>query len=146
MSYAIPRVFLERSCGSWSSQRRYLFAPKFQPANMVTNFTMKQTSSNVFQIDWSGQTTGQMVLTLDGLHLHRSRDYFGDGANTSIIEVIDEDCLTMRTEYGGSRYREEVRLIEGDKYRLRQTVGFNLKSGALTLSGQYLETKLTQED
>jgi len=74
--------------------------------------------------------------------LHRSRDYFGKEANSSKIQVIDEDCLVMRTSYGGCRFREEVRLCEDDFFRLRQTVGFDLKSGKLVLAGQYFETRL----
>ena len=30
--------FLRRTVGDWSSERRYLFAPKFKPVNMTTEF------------------------------------------------------------------------------------------------------------
>ena len=146
MTTDIARQFLDRSCGSWTSQRRYLFAPALKPANMVTDFTMAQDSGDDrYIISWKGQTTGEMILTLDGLTLHRSRDYFGDGANSSEIEIIDSDCIVMRTAYDGCRFREEVRLIEQDQYRLRQTVGFNVKTGELALSGQYFETRLATD-
>ena len=135
--------FLRRSCGSWTSQRRYLFAPKLEPVNLTTDFTMVDGErSDQFIIDWTGKTSGQMVLTLDGNVLHRSRDYFGEGANSSKVEVIDQDCVVMRTEYDGCRFREEVRLIEDDFFRLRQTVGYSLKTGKLTLAGQYFEARL----
>ena len=135
--------FLRRSCGSWTSERRYLFAPKLEPVNMTTNFTMVDGErSDQFIIDWTGKTSGQMVLTLDGNVLHRSRDYFGEGANSSKVEIIDQDCVVMRTEYDGCRFREEVRLIEDDFFRLRQTVGYNLKTGRLALCGQYFEARL----
>jgi len=134
--------FLRRSCGSWTSERRYLFAPALKPVNMTTDFTMAEGNHGKFVIDWKGKTEGQMVLTLDGDTLHRSRDYFGDGANSSKIEVIDQDCIVMRTEYDGTRFREEVRLIEEDCYRLRQTVGYNLETGQLVLAGQYFETRI----
>ena len=135
--------FLRRSCGSWTSERRYLFAPKLEPVNMTTNFTMVDGErSDQFIIDWTGKTSGQMVLTLDGNILHRSRDYFGEGANSSQIEIIDQVCVVMRTEYDGCRFREEVRLIEDDFFRLRQTVGYSLKTGRLTLCGQYFEARL----
>lgn len=83
-----------------------------------------------------------MVLTLEDDILHRSRDYFGDGANSSLVEQIDEDCIVMRTSYDGCRFREELRLIEEDSFRLRQTVGYNLKTGQLVLCGQYAERRL----
>lgn len=140
----IVKAFLDRSCGSWTSQRRYLFAPALKPTNMVTEFEMTKGVGDKprYVIDWRGQTEGQMILTLDGLTLERSRDYFGDGANSSVIELIDQDCIVMHTSYNNTRFREEVRLIEGDGYRLRQTVGYNLDTGALVLAGQYFETRL----
>jgi len=134
--------FLRRTCGSWTSERRYLFAPKLKPVNMTTEFTISEGNRGKFVVDWQGQTEGQMILTLDGDTLHRSRDYFGDGANSSKIEVIDNDCIVMRTEYDGTRFREEVRLIEEDCYRLRQTVGYSLETGQLVLAGQYFETRI----
>jgi len=138
---ALP--FLRRTCGKWTSERRYLFAPKLKPVNLVTEFEMAELDlGNNFIVTWTGQTSGEMKLTLEGDVLHRSRDYFGDGANSSKVEVIDRDCIVMRTEYDGTRFREEVRLIEEDCYRLRQTVGFDLETGRLVLAGQYFETRL----
>ena len=134
---------LRRYVGSWTSERRYLFAPKLKPVNMTTNFTVAEGSlSNVFVVEWTGKTEGEMILTLQGDTLHRSRDYFGEGANSSKLEVVDQDTLVLRTEYDGLRFREEIRLIEQDCFRLRQTVGFNLKTGQLALAGQYIETRL----
>lgn len=135
--------WFDRTCGSWTSERRYLFAPKFKPANMTTNFTIDPGErGNQYIVDWQGQTTGTMELTLVGDVLHRSRDYFGDGANSSKLELVDEDCIVLRTEYDGTRFREEIRLIENDCYRLRQTVGFDKVTGALRLVGQYLESRI----
>ena len=134
--------FLRRTVGSWSSERRYLFAPAFKPVNMTTEFTITENNLGKFIVDWSGQTAGQMVLTLDGDTLHRSRDYFGDGANSSTIEIIDRDCLVLRTSYDGMRFREEVRLLEEDMFRLRQTVGYDLKTGQLRIAGQYIEIRI----
>ena len=136
------RNFLRRTCGSWTSERRYLFAPKFKPVNMTTKFSITELTGDVFQVVWEGNTSGTMELTLDGNTLHRSRDYFGEGANSSAIEVIDQDCIVLRTEYDGTRFREEVRLIEEDMFRLRQTVGYNVETGQLALCGQYWETRI----
>ena len=134
---------LRRSVGDWTSERRYLFAPKLKPVNMTTDFSISNGErGNQFVVDWTGKTSGQMVLTLEDDILHRSRDYFGDVANSSLVEQIDEDCIVMRTSYDGCRFREEVRLIEEDSFRLRQTVGYNLKTGQLVLCGQYFERRL----
>ena len=134
--------FLRRTCGDWTSERRYLFAPSLAPVNLTTEFKIEELDHGLFQVVWSGKTSGIMELRLEGDVLHRSRDYFGDGANSSRIEVIDNDCIVMRTEYDGCGFREEVRLIESDMYRLRQTVGYNLETGQLTLCGQYFESRL----
>jgi len=135
--------FLRRTCGKWTSERRYLFAPKFKPVNMTTNFEFAELElGNNFLVSWTGQTTGEMQLTLEGDTLHRSRDYFGDGANSSKVQVIDQDCIVLRTQYDGTRFREEVRLIEEDMFRLRQTVGYSLETGQLVLAGQYFESRV----
>ena len=134
--------FLRRTCGSWTSERRYLFAPSLKPVNMTTEFTISEGNHGKFVVDWSGQTEGQMILTLEGDTLHRSRDYFGDGANSSKVQVIDQDCIVLRTSYDGMRFREEVRLIEEDCFRLRQTVGYDLETGQLRIAGQYIESRI----
>ena len=134
--------WFHRTCGKWTSERRYLFAPAFKPVNMTTEFEITNIRSNKFQVDWTGKTAGQMILTLEDDVLHRSRDYFGDGANSSTVEVIDHDCLVLRTSYDGMRFREEVRMIEEDMFRLRQTVGYDLKTGQLRLAGQYIEQRI----
>lgn len=134
--------WFRRTCGEWTSERRYMFAPKLKPVNMTTNFTISEGNHGKFIVDWTGQTAGQMVLTLDGDTLHRSRDYFGDGANSSKIELVDHDTVVLRTSYDGCRFREEVRMIEEDCFRLRQTVGYDLETGQLRLVGQYFETRI----
>ena len=136
------RQFLRRSCGNWTSERRYLFAPKFKPVNLTTDFQIWETEDGKFVVNWQGKTEGEMVLDLQGDVLHRSRDYFGDGANSSFVKMVDQDCIVMKTSYDGCRFREEVRLIEDDFFRLRQTVGYNLKTGQLVLAGQYFERRL----
>lgn len=136
------RNFLRRTCGNWTSERRYLFAPKFAPVNMTTKFSITELTGDVFQVVWEGNTSGTMELTLDGNTLHRSRNYFGEGANNSAIEVIDQDCIVLRTEYDNTRFREEIRFVEEDMFRLRQTVGYNVETGQLVLAGQYFESRI----
>lgn len=141
-----PSQWFYRTCGSWTSERRYLFAPKFKPVNMTTEFTISDTGrGGVYQVDWTGQTQGQMILTLDASQklLERSRDYFdkGQDGHTSRVTVIDADTICLHTEYDGTRFREEIRLIESDMFRLRQTVGYNLNNGQLVLAGQYFESR-----
>lgn len=137
-----PLQFLRRTVGDWSSERRYLFAPKFKPVNMTTEFKIDELAHGVFQVVWDGQTSGTMELTLDGDTLHRSRDYFGEGSHSSRVETVDQDTIAMYTEYDGIRFREEIRLFEEDCFRHRYTVGINVKNGQLALQGSYWETRL----
>ena len=136
----IALKWLRRTTGAWKSERRYLFAPKMKPVEMTTEFTIGEGEvGNQFIVEWTGQTEGTMELTLVGSHLRRSRDYFGNGAHGSDIEMIDEDTMVLRTEYDGMRIREEIRMLESDSIRLRQTIGIGVKDGQVKLLGQYAE-------
>ena len=141
-----PQKWFDRSCGSWTSQRRYLFAPRFEAKDMVTSFTLMPTDPAVYCVEWDGLTSGTMTLSLneDQTILDRSRDYFdqyGEG-HSSRIKMIDDDAIVLFTEYGGQRFREEIRLIKDDQFRLRQTVGLFQETNELSLVGQYWESRI----
>ena len=134
--------WLRRTTGCWTSERRYLFAPKMKAVNMTTKFTVGLGErGNQFIVEWTGQTEGVMELELIGSRLHRSRDYFGEEAHHSDIEMIDEDTMVLRTEYSGMRIREEIRMLESDSIRLRQTIGIDKDTGKVRLIGQYAEER-----
>ena len=44
--------WFSRTCGTWSSERRYLFAPAFKPTNMTTEFTITEGTRGRFTVDW----------------------------------------------------------------------------------------------
>lgn len=135
--------WLRRCVGSWTSQRTYLFAPQMKPVNLVTNFTVTNgEKGNQFIVDWKGQTSGTMELELNGLTLGRSRDYLGDGANSSAITMLDDDSVVMRTSYDGLNVRESITLLHDDCIRLRQTVAIEAATGKVRLTGSYFETRL----
>ena len=144
MTHIDPHVltWFRRTTGSWKSDRRYLFAPRMEPSNMVTTFTIEESETTPkFIIRWKGQTSGIMDLTLEGNRVHRSRDYFGNGAHSSVISMIDEDTILLRTVYDNTSFREEVRLLLDDTLRLRQTVGTDITTGNIKLLGQYAEIR-----
>jgi hypothetical protein len=135
--------WFRRSVDSWTSQRTYLFAPQMKPVNLVTNFTVASgEKGNQFIVDWKGQTSGTMELELNGLILSRSRDYLGDGANSSVITMLDDDSIVMRTSYSGLNVRESITLLHDDSIRLRQTVAIEAATGKVRLTGSYFETRL----
>ena len=144
MTYTNPTIltWFRRRTGAWSSQRRYLFAPKMKPTNMTTEFTIGEGErGNIFIVKWTGVTQGDMELVLEGNICHRSRNYLSDGADPSVIEVIDEDALVFKTEYDGMKIREEIRLLQSDTLALRQTVSIDKKTQRTVIVGQYYETR-----
>ena len=135
-------TWLRRSCGKWRSERRYLFQPDGKPVNLTTMMDIHEGErGNQFIIDWTGKTTGKMEIELDGNVLVRNRDYFGDEAHDSDVKMIDDDTIEIITTYGGVTYREEIRLLSSDQYRLRQTFGYK-EDGSFALAGQYIEFRL----
>ena len=145
MSHPDPLAltWFRRTCGTWTSERRYLFAPKMKPVNMTTTFSVDEGErGNQFVVQWQGNTSGTMELELNGTTLSRSRDYFGDGAHSSEVEVIDRDTIVLHTEYDGMKVREEIRMLLDDTMRLRQTVGVDKKTLQTRLVGQYYEQRI----
>lgn len=136
--------WFDRTCGTWTSERRYIFNMKtMKPTNLTTDFTIDHGDrGNEYIVSWQGQTSGTMELILEGDHLHRSRDYFGEGSHSSKIEMIDDDTIVLRTQYDGMKFREEIRMLAADTLRLRQTVGFDEVTGAPKLVGQYWEVRV----
>ena len=109
---------------------------------MTTEFTIDEGErGNVFIVRWTGVTQGDMELVLEGNVCHRSRNYLNDGADPSVIEVIDEDTLVFKTEYDGMKIREEIRLMNADSLALRQTVSIDKETLKTVIVGQYYETR-----
>tara|TARA_Y100000766_G_C18683034_1_gene495674 strand:- start:52 stop:390 length:339 start_codon:yes stop_codon:yes gene_type:complete len=105
----------------------------------TTEFTIKTEGDNV-NISWDGDaSSGEMNLVVDGDVLHRDIGYFSDDPNDSKLERVDEDTVVLHSAYDGMEFREEIRLIDEDKRRLRQTIGY--RKGRPFLVGQYYEVK-----
>lgn len=137
--------WMRRSTGSWTSQRRYLFGLKRkEPINVVTEFSIAALTEGEhdFQVTWEGQTSGVMNLKLLGNELHRDIGYYTDEPTVSLLQMIDSDTLVMSTTYGGRTFREEIRFLDDDKLRLRQTVGWDAMTGECLIVGQYFEQRL----
>lgn len=136
--------WFDRTCGTWRSERRYLFNMEtLKPTNLTTNMVISPGErSNQYVIQWQGRTSGTMELEIGDGFVSRSRDYFGEGAHDSLFRMIDEDCIVLTTEYDGIKFREEVRLLAADTVRLRQAIGCNKETGVPVLCGQYYETRL----
>ena len=134
-----------RSEGSWVSHRRYLYGPKRQVDNLVTKFDIKRTGSNQFQLNWSSdRNEGEMNFWLEGNLLRRDSGYYTSERTNSIMHQIDKDTIVFQTSYGGMDYREEVRYLNGDNCRLRQTTG--MEGDKIKIIGQYYEERSISSD
>ena len=141
------KQWFHRCIGDWTSQRRYIYNMKTKkPTNLTTDFTILE--SNIEEWDytviWAGQTKGTMHLKVEGDQLNRSVGYFTDEPTSSLLHKVDHDTVALYTKYNGMRFREEIRLCHSDNLRLRQAIGYNLKTGEPTLVGQYFEERITQ--
>ena len=92
-------------------------------------------------ISWDGEASaGTMNMTIVDDMLKRDIGYFSEDPTDSRMEQIDDDTVVFHSEYGGMKFREEIRLLDDDSHRLRQTVGY--KKGKPFLVGQYFEEKV----
>lgn len=134
---------MDRGIGRWKSLRRYLFGRNRTPGEYTTDFELERMEDDSYRITWSGKTSGEMDLTLNGNRLERSRSYFNADDDQGYQEMywIDTDTVVFYTAYDGTRFREEIRFLDNDT-RLRQTVGRDQETGDITLVGQYFEERV----
>jgi len=141
------KQWFHRCIGDWTSQRRYIYNMKTKkPINLTTDFTILECNIDEwdYTVMWKGQTKGTMHLKLEDGQLHRSVGYFTEEPTSSLLHKVDQDTIALYTKYDGMRFREEIRLLNSDNLRLRQTIGYNLKTGEPTLVGQYFEERITK--
>lgn len=132
--------WFSRTQGKWKSYRRYLNLPGKKDQSYTTEFTVKADGDKI-NISWNGDaSSGDMNLTIDGDLLHRDIGYFTDDPNDSKLTQLDEDTIVLHSEYDGMKFREEIRLLDDDSHRLRQTVGY--RNGKPFLVGQYWEERI----
>ena len=145
--------WLSRTLGEWTSERRYVYFTPRGPVNQIitTHFSLTNPEGNKYKVEWESYPhkdgrpaeramTGEMNLILQGHELQRDIGYFTEAQTYQLLSYVDEDTVVFRTSYDGQRYREEIRLLEDDKVRLRQTVGHEIDTGRMVLAGQYIET------
>tara|TARA_B100000902_G_C27301599_1_gene913135 strand:- start:2370 stop:2792 length:423 start_codon:yes stop_codon:yes gene_type:complete len=132
--------WFSRCTGDWISYRRYLSMPAAKDDKYTTEFTIKADDKDV-NISWEGEVSeGIMNMVIEGDLLKRDIGYFSDDPTDSRMEMIDDDTIVFHSAYDGMTFREEIRLLNDDKYRLRQTVGYR-KGSEPFLVGQYFEQR-----
>ena len=157
-----------RSVGQWHSERRYYTltdgtakemistltvrflpqgCPELQELEQLHDFANGTAMTCGTLITWdsaaviSGQQQSQGVTRFGvlGKTLYRDRGFATSKPVTAIFNCPNADTLCLRTEYNGSVFEEEIKLV-GSKYRTRQTI--ISRAGEEQMIGQYLEKRL----
>ena len=117
--------------------------PKKNIDNLVTNFDIVKRDDDEWAVLWkSDRNEGEMGIVLRGDTITRSRNYFeGENCTNTKLECVDNDTVVFYSSYGGMDYREEIRFINDDKFRLRQTVGYKEGTDKVIVIGQYWEER-----
>ena len=120
--------------------------PKKNIDNLVTYFDIERRADDEWAVLWnSDRNEGEMGVILDESEgvIKRSRNYFeGEEGTITRLERLDQDAVVFYSSYGGMDYREEIRFLNGNKYRLRQTVGYKQGTDIVIVIGQYWEEKV----
>jgi CpeS-like protein len=159
--------FFRNSVGQWSSERRYYTLPDGKVQEMVSDISIRFLGSGCpelaalaklhglaadllpcgAEVSWHSQNSilgkpmsaGQTLFgVLDGV-MYRDRGFATTQPVTAALAFTNADTMCLRTEYNGSVFEEEIRLI-GQKYRTRQTV--ISRAGEQVMIGQYLEKRI----
>ncbi len=160
--------FFQQSAGRWRSERRYYTLPEGKTKEVVSEITIRflaQGSPELRHLaqlhelkDWDSLSCGAEVVwdsedsvsgrqesqgsTLFGALgslLYRDRGFATSKPVTAEFYFPAAKTLCLRTEYKGSVFEEELKLI-GQQYRTRQTI--ISRSGEQVMIGQYLEKRL----
>lgn len=164
-------AFFRKSEGHWRSERRYYTLPDGNTKEVVSLITIRfleQGCPELLQLQQLHQLPEQMSLRCGALVswnssnaatgrkesedvtvfgalgniLYRDRGFATSNPVTAQFYFSNPQTLCLRTEYKGSVFEEELKLI-GDHYRTRQTI--ISRAGEQKMIGQYLEKRLKVE-
>lgn len=164
--------FFRESEGQWESQRRYYtLGQEVEPQEVISWITVRFLSpdapellklaqlheldpENAFvggsQVTWESNYIGQSrkpskgatIFGIKGNILYRDRGFATAKPVTATYSFKDAKTLCLKTEYRGSAFEEELKLV-GNSYRTRQTI--IRRAGEEQMIGQYLEKRMAQK-
>ena len=164
-------AFFQRSEGRWKSERRYYTLPDGETKEMVSLIAIRYLEQGCDQlralarmheledeaimtcgaeVTWNStdsvsgkkQSQGSTLFGAKGETLFRDRGFATSKPVTAQFYFINPETLILRTEYQGSVFEEELKLV-GQQYRTRQTI--ISRAGEQQMIGQYLEKRLSDE-
>ena len=160
--------FFQRSVGEWHSERRYFTLPDGKVQEVESFITIQYLTQGCEEfrslaqlhslenetlmtcgaaVTWDSKNSilgkemskGSTLFGIGGEVMYRDRGFATPKPITAIFSFSNPETLSLRTEYQGSVFEEEVKLI-GHKYRTRQTI--ISRFGEQQMIGQYLEKRL----
>lgn len=160
--------FFQRSEGQWRSERRYYTLPDGDTKEMVSHITvefleqgcpdlrhlaelheMQDLNAMICgtKVSWQShesatgrkKSKGSTLFGALGDMLYRDRGFATLKPITAQFYFNNPETLCLRTEYDGSMFEEELKLV-GTQYRTRQTV--ISRAGEQQMIGQYLEKRV----
>lgn len=163
---ALATRFFELSVGQWTSQRRYYTLKSGEAQEVISALEIEFLDSDHPDLlalatmhsletamvcgvrsSWESnyispsrkQATGSTVFGIQGNVLYRDRGFATTKPVVATYELRDRNTMQLHTEYGGSAFDEELKLI-GNQHRTRQTI--ISRAGQEIMIGQYLETRV----
>jgi len=160
--------FFRESSGQWRSERRYYTLPEGETKEMESLITIQFLERGCAQLQklaqmhnlpdtvalicgaeviWNStdvlkgrqESQGSTLFGALGNLLYRDRGFATSKPVTAQYYFPNPKTLCLRTEYNGSVFEEELKLI-GNKYRTRQTI--ISRAGEQLMIGQYLEKRI----
>lgn len=159
-------AFFQQSAGSWQSRRRYYTLANNETQEVVSDITIEFLAGDrpelielgarhelsipmLFgaKVTWESSyitpnrkpSVGETVFGIRGDVMYRDRGFATPKPVTAQYKFTGERTLVLRTEYNGSAFEEELKLI-GENYRTRQTI--ISRAGEEIMIGQYLEKRV----
>lgn len=161
-------AFFSRSAGQWRSERRYYTLPDGEIKEMISLITIRFLEQGCeelrhlaqlhhfadqgamicgAEVTWDSQDSvtgrkqsrGKTLFGALGEILYRDRGFATTQPVTADYYFTNPETLCLRTEYQGSVFEEELKLV-GQQYRTRQTI--ISRAGEQQMIGQYLEKRL----
>jgi CpeS-like protein len=132
---AIAIRFLEPGCEELQKLAKLHELPDSMSLVCGTHVTWESTDS----VTGKEESQGSTLFGALGNILYRDRGFATSKPITAEYYFPNPKTLCLRTEYNGSVFEEELKLI-GSKYRTRQTI--ISRAGEQLMIGQYLEKRL----
>jgi hypothetical protein len=161
--------FFQQSSGWWQSHRRYYTLRQVEEPQEVVSLLevqfLPRSSTELLElaalhhldesqvlhcgtkVTWESNyiresrkpSKGSTVFGVLGNILYRDRGFATTKPVTATYSFTNPQTMCLKTEYGGSVFEEEIKLI-GTNYRTRQTI--ISRAGEEQVIGQYLEKRM----